>query len=148
MLYTVRKNDFEELVNVVEITVRESVAETEKDAEFLIDDIVKSLDKWFKSEEGGFCYKYTSSSEIVGFILVKGFWNLSHLFILPSFQGRGIGRNLVVNAMIECREKSPRGKVLVNSSAVAVKFYETMGFKQIGPGIERPGGCIPYEYSF
>ena len=148
MLCTIDKSDFNKLIDIVGKTVRESVAESDKDAEFLINDITSSLRKWMDSSDGGYCYKYLSSNEIIGFILVKGFWNLSHLFVLPSHQRNGIGRDLIISALGVCREKSPHEKVVLNSSTNAAKFYGAMGFKQTGPGIERPGGCIPFEYSF
>lgn len=148
MLCAIEPNDLDELTKLVEITVRESVANSEEDAEFLIDDIVKSFKKWLDSNDGGFAYKYTLSNEVIGFILVKGYWNLSHLFVLPSHQRNGIGRRLVTSALDVCREKSPRGKILINSSTTAAEFYDAMGFTQTGPSIDRPGGCIPYEYGF
>lgn len=148
MLCIVESHDFEKLAGVIDKSVRGTVAKMEEEAEFLIKDIIQSFDKWRKSPEGGFCYKYLASREIVGFILVKEFWNFSHLFVLPSYQGRGVGRSLVTLALAECREKSPHGKVVLNSSTNAARFYEAMGFKRTGPGIERPGGCIPYEYKF
>ena len=45
-----------------------------------------------------------------------------------------------------CRANSPKRKILVNSSANAVGLYESVGFKQTGPGIDRAGGCVPLEY--
>jgi len=148
MHIAVENNDFDELAGVIDQSVRANVAKTEEDAKFLVKDITQSLDKWRKSTEGGYCCKYIASGKIAGFILVKGFWNFSHLFVLPSYQRQGIARSLVMHALKECREKSPCGKLILNSSANAAGFYEAMGFKQAGPGLERPGGCIPYEYGF
>jgi predicted GNAT family N-acyltransferase len=91
---------------------------------------------------------YSVDGSIAGFVVVKDFWNLSHLFVLPCQQRRGIGRCLVQTAIDACREKSPRRKIQLNSSAIAADFYGASGFTQTGAGITRPGGCIPFEYNF
>lgn len=49
-------------------------------------------------------------------------------------------------ALASCRERSPRSAPLLNSSTVAVGFDRHMGFKQMGPGKGRPGGCVPFAY--
>lgn len=92
--------------------------------------------------------KYVVDGRIGGVVLVKKYWNLSNLFVLPTLQRRGIGRQLLETALAGCRDRSPKGKVMVNSSTVAVEFYKAMGFVQTGPGVDRPGGCVPLEYSF
>ncbi len=81
-------------------------------------------------------------------MLVKDYWNLASLFVLPEFQGQGIASNLVSAALAVCRGKSPKGKVKLNSSTFAAEFYRKYGFQQIGDPRDLPGGCIPYEYGF
>lgn len=68
--------------------------------------------------------------EISGFILVKEFWKLTHFFVLPKFQGRGIGLALLKNAISLARKSGAKDHVIVNSSLNAVDFYERFGFKQ------------------
>jgi GNAT superfamily N-acetyltransferase len=148
MLSIIQEQDFAAIRSLIETSIRVSVAQTEDDARFLVDDVVLSLDKWKQTGCAGLGIKYSVEEEIVGFIIFKQFWNLSHLFVSPAFQRRGIARALVSAALLECRTKSPRGKLQLNSSANASPFYAAAGFVQTGPGIERPGGCIPFEYSF
>jgi GNAT superfamily N-acetyltransferase len=81
-------------------------------------------------------------------VLVKEYWNMTNLFVAPDHQGRGIGRLLLEAAMKGCQTRSPRGALLLNSSTVACGFYEHLGFRQTGPGRDRPGGCVPYGHDF
>ncbi|MEK6258663.1 MAG: GNAT family N-acetyltransferase [Planctomycetota bacterium] len=148
MLSVIQEQDFAAIRALIETSIRASVAQTDEDARFLIDDVVLSLDSWKQTGCAGLGIQYCVQDEVVGFIIVKNFWNLSHLFVLPAFQRRGVGRALVSAALSECRPKSPKGKVQLNSSANASPFYTAAGFVQTGPGIERPGGCIPFEYTF
>ena len=148
MIGPIEEGDFDELSSLVAVVVRESVADNEEDAKFLISDIILSMKTWWTSKSGSFHGKYTVDGAIVGFVIVKEYWNLSHLFVLPCGQGRGIGRQLLLEAIDACRDKSPRGKIQLNSSSNAAGFYTALGFEQSGPEIERPGGCIPYEYGF
>ena len=148
MLSPIEDGDFDELSSLVAVAVRESVTDDEEDARFLTEDIVRSLSTWRTSNSKGFHAKYSVEDAAVGFVIVKEYWNLSHLFVLPRHQGRGIGRHLLEAAIQACRDKSPRGKIQLNSSSNAADFYAARGFTQTGTGIERPGGCIPYEYRF
>ncbi len=148
MLSIIQEEDFAAVRSLIEASIRTSVAQTEEDARFLIDDVLSSLEKWKQAGCQGLGIKYCVENEVVGFIIVKNFWNLSHLFVSPAFQRRGAGRALVCAALSECRSKSPKGKVQLNSSATAASFYAAVGFVQTGPAIERPGGCIPFEHTF
>jgi len=146
MISPVEERDLDELKDLIAVVVCESVADNEEDATFLIDDIVLSLNTWWTSGSKGFHAKYSVDNAIVGFVIVKEYCLLSHLFVLPQHQGHGIGRELLENAIGACRGKNPSGKIGLNSSNNASGFYAAMGFRQTGPGIEKPGGCIPYEY--
>lgn len=88
------------------------------------------------------------NARLAGVILVKKHWNLTNLFVHPEFQRRGVGRALVHAVLPACRVESPKGKLMVNSSTVAVPFYRALGFVQTGPGLDRPGGCVPLELVF
>ena len=148
MISPIEQVDLDALQSLAARAVRESVAEDEESARFLIADITQSLTTWWESGADGFHAKYTADDATVGFVVVKECWNLSHLFVLPESHGRGIGRQLADAAIHACRDGSPRGKIQLNSSTNAAGFYAALGFTQTGPGIERPGGCIPFEYVF
>ncbi len=148
MIEPVMDADLREIRALIESAVRESVATSNEDAEFLVTDILGSLKWWQDHKKESIHLKYSSEGNIVGVILVKEFWNLANLFVLPTQFRRGIGCALLQEVIGVCKELSPRDKIQANSSTNAVKFYEAMGFKQTGPGKDRPGGCVPFEYGF
>ena len=148
MLGAIDKKDLDRLRELVAESVRGSVTVSDEEAAVLIEEIVQSLDNWRESDSAGFGRKYSVADEVVGFIIVKDYWKLSHLFVSPEFQGRGIGRMLVEAAVEGCRDKGPHFKIELNSSSNATGFYEAVGFRRTGPEIDRPGGCIAYEYCF
>lgn len=46
MLSVIQEQDFAAIHSLIEMSIRASVAQTEEDAQFLIDDVVLSLDQW------------------------------------------------------------------------------------------------------
>ena len=63
--------------------------------------------------------------------------NYAHLIrvaIHPDFQGRGLGRQLVVDAVRFARELSAPGLALNTqaSNRVSRRLYESLGFRQTG----------------
>lgn len=67
------------------------------------------------------------------YCLVKdvGKWELDSLFILPEFQGRGIGAEIVA----KCRqEASPLYLYVYKGNTRAVALYRKMGFRRIPCG--------------
>ena len=148
MIAPVVRDDLPEIRELIAFSIRDSVAESEDDARFLISDVDATLEKWEHTPDHYIHLKHISREAISGVILVKDFWNLSVLFVDPSSQGVGIGKALVSEILERCRSRSPRQAVLVNSSSVAVGFYRRLGFQQLGPGVERPGGCVPFGYQF
>ena len=146
MIEPVMQSDLEEIRRLIEQAVRANVVRSEDEAIFLIDDIFSSLDWWLKNPERALHLKCRDDERILGVLLIKDFWNLTNLFVLPERQGEGIGRDLI-NAGIEaCRARGKRSKIRLYSSNNAIGFYLNMGFRQTGPGIDRPGGCLPFEY--
>lgn len=141
-------HDLPSIKALIASAIRASVASSEEEAVFLIDDIDESLDWWRQNPDASLHLKYSDSGTIAGVVLVKEFWNLTNLFVAPEHQGRGIGRLLLTAVLDICRSKSPRAAVLVNSSTIAAGFYRRMQFIQTGPGKNRPGGCIPFTYAF
>ncbi len=142
----IHEGDLDALRAVVSASVSGSVTDSEEDATALIEEIIRSLNDWMESGSSGFHRKYSVKGRAVGFIIVQDYERISHLFVLPESQRRGIGRSLVEAAVQACRAKSPGRTIQLNSSSNAAGFYEAMGFRRTGPGLDRPGGCIPYEY--
>ena len=145
---SVGASDLPGVRSLIAAAIRGSVAESESDAEFLIADINETLDKWLHDPRDSVHLKYEVAGEILGVALVKNFWNLSTLFVAPARQRQGIGRALMAEVLRVCGPASPRGKVEVNSSRVAVPFYETQGFRRTGRTHVRPGGCFHMEHVF
>lgn len=140
--------DLAEVSALIASSIRHSVTQSEEEARFLIDYIAGCLDAWARDPGQSIHLKYTLGHAIGGIILVKKYWNLQLLYVDPRYQGRGIGRALVHAVLPECRARSPKEKLMVNSSSVAVSFYSALGFSQTGPGLDRAGGAVPLEYSF
>ena len=147
MIEPVGVSDLEEIRALIAAAINASVTGSDDEVRFISDDIEKSLLWWLDNPAKSIHLKYLDSGAIVGVVLVKDFWNLTNLFVIPSHQRRGIGRALVHEVIGLCDNKSPRSKIQLNSSSYAVPFYEAVGFTQTGPGRDRPGGCVPFEYS-
>ena len=148
MITPIEEKDLPILQAITKTTIHECVVPSKEQAEPLLDEINDILDKWLPSREQSFHAKCHIAGQTVGYIVVKDFWNLCLLFVLPAFQRRGIGRALVQLALDECRSKSPRRKIQLNSSTHAADFYTAIGFTQSAPALDRPGGCIPFTYDF
>lgn len=147
MLSAIGKNDLSRLGELVSESVCDSVTTSDEETGVLIEEIVHSLDSWIESGSPGFGRKYSVADEVVGFVVVRDYRKLTHLFVSPEFQGRGIGRSLVEATVQGCRNRTAHQEIKLNSSSNAAGFYEAVGFRQTGPGIDRPGGCIPYRYN-
>lgn len=141
-------SDLNTLEEIITISILSSIINTEPEAGILIKNVTDSLLTWNDSPADGYFRKFKIGNEIVAFILIKEYWNLSHLFVLPSYQKQGIGRKLLLTGMESCKEKSPKHKIDLNSSINAAGFYRRLGFVKSGVGKDLPGGCIPFEYRF
>ncbi|MBL8226447.1 MAG: GNAT family N-acetyltransferase [Chromatiales bacterium] len=133
---------------VIAAAIRTSVARSEEEALFLVSDVEESLTAWQAHPEHCVHLKCRVDGQLAGVILVKDHWNLTNLFVAPPYQGSGIGRLLLTQAIARCRPVSPRPALLVHSSTVAVGFYRRMGFVPNGEPRDRPGGCVPLRYDW
>ena len=79
------------------------------------------------------------------FTLLKQYWNLSDLFVLPEFQGLGIGRRLLSNAISQAQSSSSCEEIWVNSSLNAELFYRTIGFHDRFEGIKKSENSVPLK---
>jgi GNAT superfamily N-acetyltransferase len=141
-------SDLNTLKEIIKISIVSSIINTEPEAGILIKSVIDSLLKWNDSAADGYYRKFKVDNEIVAFILIKEYWNLSHLFVLPSYQMQGIGKVLLLNGIESCKGKSQKKKIELNSSINAAGFYTRMGFVKAGEVRDLPGGCIPFEYCF
>jgi GNAT superfamily N-acetyltransferase len=73
-------------------------------------------------EDGVFC----------GVVAVRNHSHLQHLYIEPSFQGRGIGKYLWEFARDQAVAAGNAGQFTVNAVLSAIPFYLRMGFESVG----------------
>ena len=73
-------------------------------------------------EDGVFC----------GVVAVRNYSHLQHLYIVPTFQGRGVGGYLWETARDQAAIAGNDGHFTVNASLNAIPFYERMGFEPVG----------------
>jgi GNAT superfamily N-acetyltransferase len=64
---------------------------------------------------------------------------LDHLWVLPDFMGRGIGRRLLLHALTRCREVGVH-TLEIESDPHAQGFYEKMGARRIGDTVGEVDG--------
>ena len=82
----------------------------------------------------------SDSGEPLGVLGMKGDSHLFHLFVSEKAQGQGIGKNLWLHLL----ERTEVRSFTVNSSRLAVGFYENLGFKRQGELFEKNGvRCYP-----
>jgi GNAT superfamily N-acetyltransferase len=92
-------------------------------------------------EEGVFC----------GVVAVRNNSHLQHLYIVPAFQGRGVGRYLWETARNQAiaagNEAGKAGQFTVNAVLSAIPFYHRMGFVSVGD-VTLTGGlrCQPMKF--
>jgi GNAT superfamily N-acetyltransferase len=67
-----------------------------------------------------------------GVVAVRNNSHLQHLYVVPSFQGRGVGKHLWETARDLAVAAGNSGEFTVNASLNAVSFYERMGFESVG----------------
>ena len=73
-------------------------------------------------EDGVFC----------GVVAVRNYSHLQHLYIVPAFQGRGVGRYLWETVRDQAVIAGNDGHFTVNASLNAIPFYERMAFESVG----------------
>ncbi|AIY42420.1 hypothetical protein LT85_3262 [Collimonas arenae] len=94
----------------------------------LIHNVHQNLDWWLANREHCCHLKYTRDGQTVAVVLVKNFWNLCSLFVVPELHRQGIGRALILAAIQQCRALTDRSAIRLNSAPNAVAFYESIGF--------------------
>ena len=87
---------------------------------------------------GSETYVFEIENKIVGFLSLVGN-NLEAIFVKPEYQGRGIGKELILKA----KELRSRLKLKVyKRNEMVMGFYEKAGFhtvsEQIDPGTDQP----------
>jgi len=77
---------------------------------------------------------------LVAMIEIRENRHVSLFFVEPAVQGQGIGRRLLNEAIIRCRETNPTlEKITVNASPNSVDAYSRHGFGATGPSQTKNG---------
>jgi len=87
-------------------------------------------------------YMYEIEGKPVAFMSLLEDGEVGALFVLPEFQGRGIGRELILCAA-DLKGELKLGVFRENPKAVG--FYEEMGFCKVGEKIEETTGHPLWE---
>ena len=110
---------------------------SDQDLAFFRDVISRECDVWLAVEDGA----------PLGLLALRGS-HIEQLYVDPSAQRRGVGRDLLERAMA----RSPHGLSLYThqANARARAFYERFGFRPVAFGVSGPPECEPdvrYERS-
>ena len=128
-----RKEDADEVAQVIARTLRES---NSKDyPEDYIEYIVAShsADELLKASEQRHIYVVCDGERIVGTGGITGYWGsrtesiLLTIFVLPQYQGKGVGRKIIQT--LEQDEYALRAdRIEIPASITAVEFYRKLGY--------------------
>ena len=140
--------DFDKIRKIVSSGIRECVTDSNEHYEFLYADVCSSLDWWIENKDRSLLLVCEDGDDVLGVAFVKELWNFAALFVDPEQHRSGVGRDLVASVINSCKHRSPKGCLRLNSSNHAVAFYKKMGFTQTGDAIDKPGGCVPFEYNY
>jgi ribosomal protein S18 acetylase RimI-like enzyme len=144
----VRKTDLDRIREIVSTGLRKCVLESEEHFDFLYTEICNILDNLSEDKDSSLFWVIEQNNFILGVISIQKYWNISTMFIDPEYHRSGIGRELLTQAIDYCKDRSPKGCLMLNSSNHAAPFYRKMGFTQTGNPRDLPGGCIPFEYQY
>ena len=135
---TARTQDTEAILDLM-VRVINTTIEPPHRAE-MVENVTQNLTVWDRDPDHCFHFVAERGNEIVGVILVKAFWNLCSLFVVPEWQRHGIGRQLVRAAIDACRDKSPKQAIYLNAAPSAVSFYGALGFTSLESSQRLPTG--------
>lgn len=138
--------EIELIKEIAKKAILESVDASSELKKEIISDTIKHIDKATLNSESVFLK--CVGEDVLGFILIQQYWNLSDLFVLPKAHGQGIGRALFKAAQKICQPKQEKDYIRVNSSLNAEGFYRNMGFETFKPEKEMPDFVVPLIYNF
>lgn len=132
-------SDFEEIYTVMQTSARELSRKAYSDQllstfdKFYIDKTPDYISQTLKNQ-----HNYTmvakDNKKIIGFVQLKvhnGIGNISHLYILPGYEGNSIGTNLF-SLIKERAVQLNITKLNIESTLNALSYYEKFGFTNKG----------------
>ncbi len=145
--------DIPALKKIASISIKESVHVSSDTLEDIVIDTHQHIDLYFDlhldlnaAHANGVCLKMVCEQAIVGFIIIKKYWNLSDLFVLPALHGQGVGKALFSEALNICKRDGSADAIRVNSSLNAVDFYRKLGFTDFDSDQTWPEFVVPLQY--
>lgn len=81
------------------------------------------------------CFVAEDINGLSGFVAFQNPSHLFHLFVATNAQSQGLGRLLWLQVL----DLSVSSKITVNSSIVAIPFYQRLGFVRLGPDKSEDG---------
>jgi len=142
----VSEADVKKLKEIAESAMMASVLATIEEKKVLLESIKMDIDKYILSKN---CiYLKIEDNGIKGYILIKEYWNLAHLFVSPKAQGYGFGTKLLKEGIKACKGFNGNRFIQVNSSRNASGFYKNMGFIEYAPEKNVPKFAVPLIYNF
>ena len=143
-----KEADLDKVRQIISSALSQCVTDSVEHYELLYSDVCCILDWWSENKDKALLLVCEQGDSILGMALVKEFWNFAALFVDPRQHRLGIGRDLVTDVITICKNQSPKGYLMLNSSNYAAAFYREMGFVQTRDAIDRPGGCVPFKLMF
>ena len=99
-----------------------------------------------KATRGERLFVAETDSEIVGFVSVWEPENfIHHLYVLPEYQGRGVG-TLLHHAAVQVLAKPVELKCLSHNKR-ALSFYRKLGWKTVGSGVDADGEYLLLRFA-
>ncbi len=134
-----KRSDFEEIYTVMQTSARELSRKAYDDR------LLPTFDKFYIDKTPGYIsqtlenrHNHTivakDNNKIVGFIQLKihnEIGNISHLYILPGYEGNSIGTNLF-NLIKRRAVQLNITKLTIESTLNALSYYENFGFTNKG----------------
>lgn len=128
-----RPEDAEKTAQVVAVTLKTSNSKDYSEAYIEANIASHSPEILIERAESGHMYVVCEDSRIIGCGAIAGYWGsteesiLLTIFVLPEYQGKGIGREII--RTLEQDEYFLRAKrIEIPASVTAVGFYRKMGY--------------------
>ena len=105
---------------------------------------LQQLEKQYGPPEGALFLIYADSDQPIGCFALRKLQleicELKRMFLEKNYRGKGIGRQMMENALIEARNLGYNKIRLdsIQSMKSAIALYEAFGFREIGPYRHNP----------
>lgn len=144
-----KNDDAEETAQMIAKTLRISNSKDYPEQYIEFNIASHSADELIKAANERHMYVACDGERIIGTGGIAGYWGsltesiLLTIFVLPEYQGNGVGRKII--GALEKDEYFLRAKrIEIPSSLTAVEFYRKMGYDYKN-GITEPEGGLMYR---